>query len=96
VSPFTVVATVLIVVGAGFVVAGSVGVLRFGDARSRLHAVTKADNLGLGLVVAGLAIPDGSPIVAIKLLLIWVLAMLASTTAAYLIAHHVLRTGRHD
>jgi multicomponent Na+:H+ antiporter subunit G len=96
VSPFTVVATVLIVVGAGFVVAGSVGVLRFGDARSRLHAVTKADNLGLGLVVAGLAILDGSPIVAIKLLLIWVLAMLASTTAAYLIAHHVLRTGRHD
>jgi multicomponent Na+:H+ antiporter subunit G len=96
VSPFTVVATVLIVVGAGFVVAGSVGVLRFGDARSRLHAVTKADNLGLGLVVAGLAILDGSPIVAIKLLLIWVLAMLASTTAAYLIAHHVLRAGRHD
>jgi multicomponent Na+:H+ antiporter subunit G len=95
-SPLTVLAVVLIVAGAAFVVAGTVGVLRFGEARSRLHAVTKADNLGLGLVVAGLAILDGSLLVAAKLVLIWLLAMLASTTAAYLIAHHVVRSARDD
>ncbi len=40
--------------GAFFFLAGTVGLLRFPDALSRLHALTKADNLGLGLVVLGL------------------------------------------
>ena len=40
--------------GAFFFLAGTVGLLRFPDALTRLHALTKADNLGLGLVVAGL------------------------------------------
>ena len=40
--------------GAVFFLAGTVGLLRFPDALTRLHALTKADNLGLGLVVLGL------------------------------------------
>ena len=46
----------LAAIGAGtfFFVAGTVGLLRFPDSLSRLHALTKADNLGLGLVVLGL------------------------------------------
>ena len=43
----------LIGAGALFFLAGSIGVLRLPDLLSRLHALTKADNLGLGLVVAG-------------------------------------------
>ena len=41
--------------GAFFFIAGTVGLLRFPDTLTRLHALTKADNLGLGLVVLGLA-----------------------------------------
>ena len=37
--------------GLGFLAAGSLGLLRFPDAVSRLHALTKADTLGLGLIV---------------------------------------------
>jgi multicomponent Na+:H+ antiporter subunit G len=40
--------------GALFIMAGTVGLLRFPDSLSRLHALTKADNLGLGLIVLGL------------------------------------------
>ena len=40
--------------GAFFFLAGMVGLLRFPDTLTRLHALTKADNLGLGLVVLGL------------------------------------------
>ena len=40
--------------GALFFLAGTVGLLRFPDSLSRLHALTKADNLGLGLIVLGL------------------------------------------
>ena len=46
--------------GAFFFLAGAVGLLRFPDTLSRLHALTKADNLGLGLVVLGLLFqPEG-------------------------------------
>ena len=57
--------TVLAVAAGGFFfLAGTVGLLRFPDSLTRLHALTKADNLGLGLVVLGL-LPraDGSGLV---------------------------------
>ena len=42
---------VAVFAGAVFFLAGTVGLLRFPDSLTRLHALTKADNLGLGLVV---------------------------------------------
>jgi multicomponent Na+:H+ antiporter subunit G len=46
--------------GVLFFLAGVVGLLRFPDALTRLHALTKADNVGLGLIVAGLLPQAGS------------------------------------
>lgn len=51
---------IVICAGAFFFFAGTVGLLRFPDALTRLHALTKADNLGLGLVVLGLLPRTGS------------------------------------
>jgi hypothetical protein len=39
-----------------FFIGGTVGLLRFPDVHSRLHALTKADNLGLGLISMGLVV----------------------------------------
>ena len=78
---------VLMTAGGFFFLAGTVGLLRFPDVHSRLHALTKADNLGLGLLVFGLMLQAESLAVAAKLLLIWVLALLASATSCYLIAN---------
>ncbi|MDX1678083.1 monovalent cation/H(+) antiporter subunit G [Arsukibacterium sp.] len=50
----SIISTLLLITGLIFFVAGSVGMLRFPDSFSRLHAVTKADSLGLGSVIAGL------------------------------------------
>jgi multicomponent Na+:H+ antiporter subunit G len=77
---------VLIGVGLVFYFAGSVGLLRLPDLFSRLHALTKADNLGLGFVVAGLALQMNSLLGVVKLLLIWLLVLAASATAAQLIS----------
>ena len=79
---------ILILLGALFFLAGTVGLLRFPDIFSRLHALTKADNLGLGFVASGLALQAGDLFVAIKLLLVWLVAMLAATTSAQLVALH--------
>jgi multicomponent Na+:H+ antiporter subunit G len=76
---------------AFFFVAGTVGLLRFPDLHTRLHALAKADNLGLGLAVAGLALRSGSVAVAVKLLLVWLLALLASATACHLLARAARR-----
>ncbi len=76
----------LIVLGVVFFLSGTLALLRFPDLYTRLHALTKADNLGLGLVASGLALQAGSLMVALKLLLIWLLVMLASASVSHLIA----------
>ena len=73
--------------GAFFFLAGTVGLLRFPDALSRLHALTKADNLGLGLVVVGLLFQVEEPFAGLKLVAVWLLTLLAGATVTQLIAH---------
>jgi multicomponent Na+:H+ antiporter subunit G len=75
--------------GAFFFLAGTVGLLRFPDTLSRLHALTKADNLGLGLVILGLLFQAEGPLTALKLISVWLLALLAGATVTQLIAHTV-------
>lgn len=84
---------VLVVAGAAFFLAGTVGLLRLPDVYTRLHALTKADNVGLGLVTVGLAIRADSALTAAKLLLIWALVMVAGATASHLIAQSALLQG---
>lgn len=87
---------VLLLLGALFYLAGTVGLLRFPDTLSRLHALTKADNVGLLLICAGLALQSGSLRKALLLLLVWLLALLASTVSAHLIARHALAEQRRS
>jgi multicomponent Na+:H+ antiporter subunit G len=61
----------LLCVGAFFYFAGTLGLLRFPDVYCRLHALAKADNLGLGCLLLGLALQADSLPAALKLLLIW-------------------------
>ena len=72
--------------GAVFFLAGTVGLLRFPDALTRLHALTKADNLGLGLVVLGLLPRVDGVLAGLKLVAIWLLALLAGAVVSQLIA----------
>jgi multicomponent Na+:H+ antiporter subunit G len=83
---------ILICIGAVFFLAGTIGLLRFPDLHSRIHALTKADNLGLGFIVLGLLIQAGSIAVAAKILLVWLLALAAAATSGYLIANHALES----
>ena len=86
-----VLSSMLLVSGLFFFLAGSIGLLRLPDLYSRLHALTKADNLGLGLLVAGLAISSREPLMMLKLLLVWLAVLAASAASAHLIAQHARR-----
>lgn len=83
----------LLVVGAAFFFAGTVGLVRFPDVYSRLHALAKADNLGLGCVVFGLALQAESVAAAVKLLLIWPLLLAASAGVGFAIARRAHALG---
>ncbi len=89
-----VLSALLIAAGAFFFLAGTLGLLRFPDLLTRIHALTKADNVGLGLVVAGLALLADDVFVLGQLLLIWLLVLLSSASAAHVLARHVLRRSR--
>lgn len=86
----------LAAIGVVFFTAGTAGLLRFPDALSRLHALAKADNLGLGFVAVGAVVQAGTAAVGLKILLIWALALISGATCAYLIAGSVGGPGGDD
>ena len=77
--------------GLVFFLAGTVGLLRFPDSFTRLHALTKADNLGLGLVALGLLPQAAGLLGGLKLVAVWLLVLLSSATVAQIIAHALRR-----
>lgn len=88
------ISAMLVVLGIAFFGVGSIGMLRLPDLHSRLHALTKADNLGLGLLVLGLAFAGVGLGTALKLVLVWLLVLAASAAGAHLIARQALRQGQ--
>jgi multicomponent Na+:H+ antiporter subunit G len=85
---------VAIAAGAIFFLAGTVGLLRFPDTLTRLHALTKADNLGLGLVVLGLLPHVDGVMMGVKLVVVWLLVLLTGACAGQLIARTARRRDR--
>lgn len=88
-----VVSSGLVAIGAIFFAAGTMGMLRFPDVYTRLHAMTKADNLGIGFVVLGLILVAPHWTLIVKLLLTWGFILVAGTTAAHLVARSARREG---
>ena len=83
----------LLLTGAGFAVIGTVGLLRFPDVYSRMHAAGITDTLGAGLILAGMMIQAGFTLVTVKLFLILVFLMFTSPTSTYALANAAYSRG---
>jgi multicomponent Na+:H+ antiporter subunit G len=79
--------------GAVLFMAGTLGLLRFPDTLTRLHALTKVDNLGLGLVVLGL-MPQMGWLAAAKLLAVWLLVQLSGAIVTQILGRSVGGEGK--
>ena len=86
----------LVTAGALFFLAGTIGLIRFPDALTRLHALTKVDNLGLGLIVLGLLPQANGVFGALKLVSIWLLVQLSGAIVTQLFAGAVRQRGLHE
>lgn len=82
-----------LIAGAAFFFAGTVALLRFPDVYTRLHAIAKIDNLGLGFTLLGLLPKVEHPASGLKLILVWLLVLAASAAVSFLIARRALRRG---
>ncbi len=85
-------AVVFLLAGCGFYFAGTVGLLRFPDTHCRLHALTKADNVGLMMVCIALALHAAHWRVPFLLAMIWLFGLLASSISAHLLARRAARS----
>ncbi len=78
-------------VGLFFFIAGTVGLLRFPDSFSRLHALTKADNLGLGLIAVSLLPQVNTVFDGLQLIIIWLFVILSGAVVSFIIADYGLK-----
>ncbi|THJ68781.1 monovalent cation/H(+) antiporter subunit G [Arthrobacter echini] len=74
--------------------AAGIGLLRFPDLLSRMHAATKPQVLGLLLVLAALAVETGSWLLLPVLFLCWLFQLLTSPVSALMVGRTGYRT-RH-
>jgi len=85
----------LIFIGIPFFLSGTLGLIRFPDIYTRLHALTKADNVGLGFIIIGIACQVKDIFIIVKLFLIWILVLLASSTSCHLVARRAMQKNIH-
>ena len=77
--------------GAVFLLIGAIGVLRFPDFYTRLHAVSICDTLGAGLVLVGLMLQGGLSLLTVKLLLMFYFMIFTGPTAVHALAEAALQ-----
>lgn len=87
-------ASACFLLGCSLTLAASIGVLRFPDLLSRMHAATKPQTLGLVLSMAGLALSLGSSQLTWKLFLVVVLQFITSPVSAHMVGRSGYRTGK--
>jgi multicomponent Na+:H+ antiporter subunit G len=92
-SPFDVIAAALLLLGTLLTLIAGVGVLRFPDAFTRMHAATKSTSLGLTLVLLGAAIRIETAGSTVKLLLVVAFQFLTAPIAAHMVGRAAHRTG---
>jgi multicomponent Na+:H+ antiporter subunit G len=87
---------IFILGGLFFIVVGGVGVLRFPDVYTRLHAAGMTDTMGAGLVLiglsfqSGLSFESGGLLVTVRLLMIWAFLLFTSPIATHALARAAL------
>ncbi len=87
-----IIVTLLFFSGIFFFAVGTIGYIRFPNVFCRLHATTKCDTLGIGLIILGLVIHSFPSYSVVKLLMILTFIWFWNPTAAHIIAKAVYDT----
>ncbi|MBS3785270.1 MAG: monovalent cation/H(+) antiporter subunit G [Gammaproteobacteria bacterium] len=83
----------LLLTGAGFALLGGIGLVRFPDLYTRLHAGGITDTIAPLLIVAGLILQSGISLLTIKLLLILLFLLFTTPTASHATVRAAISAG---
>ena len=83
----------LISAGSFFVIVGAIGLYRFPDFWTRLHAASVAESAGVILLLAGIMVQAGWGLIAVKLLIIGVFLFITGPTSTHALANAALVSG---
>jgi len=83
----------LIIIGSISILIGGIGVLRFPDVYTRMHAASITDTMGAGALLLGLTVQAGFTLIAVKLILMLVFLFFTSPTSSFALAHAALTSG---
>ncbi|MFT5604952.1 MAG: multicomponent Na+:H+ antiporter subunit G [Paracoccaceae bacterium] len=84
-----------LLLGAFLILSGGIGVLRFPDFYTRMHAAGVTETLAATLIILGLMMIAGWGLVQFKLLLIFLFVMITSPTASHALAKSALHGRLH-
>ena len=82
-----------LLIGSFLCLSGGVGVLRFPDFYTRMHAVGVTDTLGAGMILVGLILLRPESLVLIKLVMILLMTLFINPTASHALAKAALHSG---
>jgi len=80
-----------LLLGSFLCLSGGVGLIRFPDFYTRMHAVGVTDTLGAGMILIGLMLQNPEGLVELKLLLILVMTLFISPVASHALAKAAFR-----
>lgn len=84
---------ILLITGSFFCLTGGIGLIRFPEFFSRIHAASLTDTLGASLILIGLMFQAGISLTLAKLIMILILSLIAGTTASHAMAKAALKSG---
>lgn len=86
------IASVCFLLGCALTLIAAIGLVRFPDLLSRMHAATKPQTLGLVLSMAGLAVSLGSSQLTWKLMIVVLFQFMTAPVSAHIVGRAGYRT----
>lgn len=84
-------AGLLFVIGGGFCLVAGIGIVRFPDVYTRMHASTKAGTFGLALIAGGTALAATSPGEAVEAVAVFLFLIATAPVGAHLVGRAAFR-----
>jgi multicomponent Na+:H+ antiporter subunit G len=80
-------------IGSFLCISGGIGILRFPDFYTRMHAAGVTDTLGSGMILIGLMVLSTDFLVFAKLVMVLLLTLLVGPTTSHVLAKAALHNG---
>ncbi len=87
------ISALFLLIGSFLCISGGIGILRFPDFYTRMHAVGVTDTLGAAMVLIGLMLQSPDGLVVIKLSLILLMTLFINPSASHALAKAAIHNG---